>query len=485
MANGDLLRNVQLPDFRTTQQFPIAETIAAIQRKPVLEEQLKSSKQQRQLEPLRFALQAAQIGSQLATSSVARAQAKEALREKTEKKQELTNLASILTGTLEQQIRPLQQQLRPIQQQLRQATTQIQPTVQIPEARLPSGITPTAQVPGPPVTGPAPQRLPPQQVTQLRQQAAPLQQQVGQLQQRQQVVGSLARQGLVKTALEFSQTPTGGIGQDLALQATRVGIPIKADATLDQLDSGIKLSELQKKLTDKPVTKPTLVKVFNIDTGLVEIEELLPGDSLKPNLKLLEQFKKAPTEVQSKTAGFASAMAASNVTLTSLELLGEQGKIPFDPKDVIDPFNTFLVENANRENIQPLFIGFRRELANPYAQIYFDSMLEFILADTRKKSGAAIKAEEISQSYQTFITFGGDSPAASLAKRQRRRRTVKDNVVEGNAGLRPDRLIVNLKQTTKQSAKDLSSVLNLIKNPNILPAKKRKRLQQLRAKQRR
>jgi len=410
MANGNV------PNLRFQGQAPFASIVDAIRQKPVLEEQIRASQGQQENQRFQSILQAAQQGIQLASFATQQSQQRQ-------RQSQLEELGA-----------SLQQSLAPELQQAQQQLQQTQPTPAI----------------GPP--------------TLQRQQA---QAGVEQIQNRQQQIGQLAGLGQVKAAQDLTRGPKEleVITPRLRNFARKQGLPVGPDTTLKELEE---FRKLKPEVANTSKNAQTFL-AFNTDTQREEVVTLKSGESLPANLLRSATFKNAPTEVQGKAAAFTSSMASASVTLDTLEKLAKAGKTGgFDPTKLTDDFNIFLSENANLEDISPKLGGFRRSLGSPLAQIYYDAMLEFVLADTRKVSGAAIKSEEIVQAFQQFITSGGDTPAAVVAKRQRRGTRIDAFATEANSGLRPDRKLVNLDQLRTTAKKNLRAVFKEIKGGQTL-----------------
>lgn len=120
------------------------------------------------------------------------------------------------------------------------------------------------------------------------------------------------------------------------------------------------------------------------------------------------------SEGQKKAASFTRRMLDSADTLESLE-----GQI--DPTSRLIPFISggtgMLSEAANRG-------------ASPEEQQYASAASDFVTAQLRKESGAAIGQDEFDRKYREFFPVVGDSPAQIKSKSQRRRKAANDMRIE-------------------------------------------------------
>ena len=88
MANGPL-------DLRIQPTFPISGVAQLLAQRPGREEQIRESQQRQELAPLQLALQAAQVGSQLATQGIERAKARVSLADREEQRQAIQELSDL------------------------------------------------------------------------------------------------------------------------------------------------------------------------------------------------------------------------------------------------------------------------------------------------------------------------------------------------------------------------------------------------------
>jgi len=161
-------------------------------------------------------------------------------------------------------------------------------------------------------------------------------------------------------------------------------------------------------------------KVFDRKTGEFE-SELIEDKSAADKLAVEIETKKSKSsplasasEGQKKTAAFARRMFDSANQLDSLEQ-------EIDPTSRVIPFISggtgVMSEAANR-------------LASPEEQRYATAASDFVTAQLRKESGAAIGEDEFERKYREFFPVVGDSKDQILAKRSRRRKAAEDMSLE-------------------------------------------------------
>jgi hypothetical protein len=128
--------------------------------------------------------------------------------------------------------------------------------------------------------------------------------------------------------------------------------------------------------------------------------------------------KKDPfTEGQKDAAGFAVRMDAA---VGQMEALEDSGFSPVNARDVFvenAPFIPDLAENY---------------LKSPKYQVYDRAVNDFLTAQLRKESGAAITEGEFALMYKTYLPLPGDEPPVLQAKREARRAALAAMI--GDAG---------------------------------------------------
>lgn len=130
-----------------------------------------------------------------------------------------------------------------------------------------------------------------------------------------------------------------------------------------------------------------------------------------------EEKRLEGTEGQKLAAGFASRMEEANSILTQLENQGTG--LP-----------TVTTETLGGV---PLVGGYlRRKAMNPEQQKYRQAASNWIRANLRKESGAAIGENEMEQEYETYFPVPGDSP--QVIEQKRRAREITTQAMIQNAG---------------------------------------------------
>lgn len=119
-------------------------------------------------------------------------------------------------------------------------------------------------------------------------------------------------------------------------------------------------------------------------------------------------------ESQKKTAVFARRMFDSAGELDRLE-------------QVIDPTSRLIEMIAGSGGVKSEVAN---RLSSPEEQQYATAASDFVTAQLRKESGAAIGDDEFERKYREFFPVPGDTPAQIKAKAERRRKAAQDMSVE-------------------------------------------------------
>ncbi len=128
-----------------------------------------------------------------------------------------------------------------------------------------------------------------------------------------------------------------------------------------------------------------------------------------------EEKRLQGTEGQNLSAGFASRMEAANAITDQLEGLQEEQKVQVFPTKT----------TATAAGV-PIFGGFlQRKVMSPEQQQYKQAADNWIRANLRKESGAAIPPEEMQLEYETYFPVVGDEPAVIEQKKEARRITTQ------------------------------------------------------------
>ena len=128
-----------------------------------------------------------------------------------------------------------------------------------------------------------------------------------------------------------------------------------------------------------------------------------------------EEKRLQGTEGQNLSAGFASRMEAANAITDQLEGLQEEQKVQVLPTKT----------TATAAGV-PFVGGFlQRKAMSPEQQQYKQAADNWIRANLRKESGAAIPPEEMQLEYETYFPVVGDEPAVIEQKKEARRITTQ------------------------------------------------------------
>jgi hypothetical protein len=128
-----------------------------------------------------------------------------------------------------------------------------------------------------------------------------------------------------------------------------------------------------------------------------------------------EEKRLQGTEGQNLSAGFASRMEAANAITDQLESLQEEQKVQVLPTKT----------TASAAGV-PFVGGFlQRKAMSPEQQQYKQAADNWIRANLRKESGAAIPPEEMQLEYETYFPVVGDEPAVIEQKKEARRITTQ------------------------------------------------------------
>lgn len=128
-----------------------------------------------------------------------------------------------------------------------------------------------------------------------------------------------------------------------------------------------------------------------------------------------EEKRLQGTEGQNLSAGFASRMEAANAITDQLEGLQEEQKV-----QVLPTKTTSVAAGV------PFVGGFlQRKTMSPEQQQYKQAADNWIRANLRKESGAAIPPEEMQLEYETYFPVVGDEPAVIEQKKEARRITTQ------------------------------------------------------------
>jgi len=122
-----------------------------------------------------------------------------------------------------------------------------------------------------------------------------------------------------------------------------------------------------------------------------------------------EQKREEGTESQKLAAGFADRMVFSNAVIDQLE---KTGGLP--------------TEFTGLAGGVPLFGGYlQRKAMTPEQQRYKQAADNWIRANLRKESGAAIPPEEMALEYETYFPLPGDDPDTVAQKAENRKITTE------------------------------------------------------------
>lgn len=135
-----------------------------------------------------------------------------------------------------------------------------------------------------------------------------------------------------------------------------------------------------------------------------------------------EEKRLEGTESQKLSAGFASRMVSSNAIIDQLEQLQTSGLAKSLP-----------TEKTQTAAGVPIFGGYlQRKVMTPEQQQYKQAADNWIRANLRKESGAAIGDQEMQREYETYFPLPGEDAATVEQKRQARELTT--NAMITNAG---------------------------------------------------
>jgi len=128
-----------------------------------------------------------------------------------------------------------------------------------------------------------------------------------------------------------------------------------------------------------------------------------------------EEKRLQGTEGQNLSAGFANRMVAANAITDQLEELQSEGKVQVLP-----------TKTTSTAAGVPFVGGFlQRKAMSPEQQQYKQAADNWIRANLRKESGAAIPPEEMQLEYETYFPVVGDEPAVIEQKKEARRITTE------------------------------------------------------------
>ena len=140
--------------------------------------------------------------------------------------------------------------------------------------------------------------------------------------------------------------------------------------------------------------KPVMIQTSNQGNER-ERPDLAPADSTK-----------APTQDQSNAAGFYSRMQQSERIIAQIEAEG------YSPA-------------ANKGDYFSAGGTFTNWATSPKGQKYYNAATNWIRANLRKESGAAIGVDEAKQEYSTYFPIPGDTKETIEQKRQLRQQTIE------------------------------------------------------------
>jgi hypothetical protein len=128
-----------------------------------------------------------------------------------------------------------------------------------------------------------------------------------------------------------------------------------------------------------------------------------------------EEKRLQGTEGQNLSSGFANRMVASNAITDQLEELQAEGKA-----------QVFPTKTTSTAAGVPFVGGFlQRKTMSPEQQQYKQAADNWIRANLRKESGAAIPPDEMQLEYETYFPVVGDEPAVIEQKKEARRITTE------------------------------------------------------------
>jgi hypothetical protein len=140
--------------------------------------------------------------------------------------------------------------------------------------------------------------------------------------------------------------------------------------------------------------KPAMIQISNLGNER-ERPDLAPADSTK-----------APSVDASNAAGFYKRMAQSEQIISQIE---QQGYSPASNK------GDYFTAGGTMTNWA----------TSPKGQQYYNAATNWIRANLRKESGAAIGVDEAKQEYSTYFPIPGDTKETIEQKRQLRQQTAE------------------------------------------------------------
>ena len=162
---------------------------------------------------------------------------------------------------------------------------------------------------------------------------------------------------------------------------------------------------------------------FKINGGAIE-DNTQKGENtsaVTENKIVSQKLPKLPSTAEAQVYGFYKRMNFSNRTLAELE------------KNAFDASGQIIEENSPFINMGQLTLGgafgpnlggyFQRVSLSETQQLYLTAANNWVRANIREESGAAIPEEELRQEYMTYFPMPGDSAATIRLKAQSRKQT--------------------------------------------------------------
>jgi hypothetical protein len=240
-----------------------------------------------------------------------------------------------------------------------------------------------------------------------------------QIQQLQQ----LGRYDLIKNLAESQQalrraglgTPTAGAEELPSPFAPYLAAQSPNVRELAQTyDRGFKSGRIDEDMADKRLAD--LARMEESFVGRVESardREQARRESAADRRSAREEKLLQGTEGQNLSAGFASRMVSSGAIVDELENLQITGSAQVLP-----------TKTTSSAAGVPIFGGFlQRQVMNSEQQQYKQAAENWIRANLRKESGAAIPSDEMALEYENYFPVVGDKPEAIAQKREARKIT--------------------------------------------------------------